>query len=148
MEDNPHVNLYIETSVHGPAQHGGRYMYLLECLGKDGTPRTRCAVGVWQDEKENRLALQALAEAMERIRASCVIDIYTTCRMIKNAIENGWLEEWKRGGWKNGKGSPVKNRDMWERIAARTEENLIFVHMQQHSYREWMRTQMKGERNV
>mgnify|MGYP002640610194 CR=1 FL=1 len=147
MEDNPHVNIYIETSVHGPAQHGGRYIYLLECLGADGTPRTRYATGEWQNEKENSLALQAMAAALERLKGSCVVDVYTTCRLIKNAIENGWLEDWKTNGWKNGKGIQIKNRDLWERIAAKAEEHLVFVYVQPHSYREWMQMQMKGEEN-
>lgn len=145
MEDNPQVNIYIETTVHGPAQRGGRYMYLLECTGRDGRPRTKQAVGAWQDEKENRLALQALAESLERLKASCIVDVYTTCPLIRNVIENGWIDSWRQDGWENRKGQPVKNRDLWERIATGMERNLLFVNMDPHPYRDWMRQELKRE---
>lgn len=145
MGDNPQVNIYIETTVHGPAQHGGRYMYLLECTGADGAPRTRQAAGSWQDEKENCLALQALAAALERLRMPCVIDLYTACTLIRNAVDNGWVDAWIRQDWKNGKGQPVKHRELWERIAAKLGEHLVFVHAGEHPYRNWMQTEMRNE---
>lgn len=145
LGDNHHVNIYIETTVHGPAQHGGRYMYMLECTGSDGTPRTRQAVGDWQNEKENCLALQAVAAALERLRMPCVVDLYTTCTQIRNAIENGWIEVWKRQEWKNGKGKAINHRDLWERIAREMDRNLIFVFTADHPYKSWMQLQMKEE---
>lgn len=36
MESSPQVNLYIETTVHGPRQQGGRWMYLLEFVTRRG----------------------------------------------------------------------------------------------------------------
>ena len=40
MESSPQVNLYIETTVHGPRQQGGRWMYLLEFVTRRGDPVT------------------------------------------------------------------------------------------------------------
>ena len=34
------VNIYIETSFHGPARKDGEYLYLLECI-RNGVPATR-----------------------------------------------------------------------------------------------------------
>ena len=34
------VNIYIETSFHGPARKDGEYLYLLECI-RNGAPATR-----------------------------------------------------------------------------------------------------------
>ena len=45
VESNPQVNLYIETTVHGPRQQGGRWMYLLEFVTRRGDPVTLWKVG-------------------------------------------------------------------------------------------------------
>lgn len=61
MESSPQVNLYIETTVHGPRQQGGRWMYLLEFVTRRGDPVTLWKVGDWEAEKENVLIMQALS---------------------------------------------------------------------------------------
>lgn len=38
------VNIYIETSRHGPSKGPGKYMYLIEFLLKNGDPVTREAI--------------------------------------------------------------------------------------------------------
>ena len=61
----PQVNLYIETTVHGPRQQGGRWMYLLEFVTRRGDPVTLWKVRDWEAEKENVLIMQALSAALE-----------------------------------------------------------------------------------
>lgn len=144
--DNQKVNIYIETSVHSPAQHGGYCMYVMEYLLQDGTPKTVMGGSGWRDKKETELVLQALAAALARIGPPCVIDVYTTCPLIRGAVETGWLEQWQRQGWKNAKGEEIRYRKLWERIAALMEPHLVFVSPQPHYYREWMRNEM-GKQN-
>lgn len=67
MESSPQVNLYIETTVHGPRQQGGRWMYLLEFVTRRGDPVTLWKVGDWEAEKENVLIMQALSAALDRL---------------------------------------------------------------------------------
>ena len=57
------VNIYIETSFHGPARKDGEYLYLLECI-RNGAPATREGRGAMERATENQLALTALAEAL------------------------------------------------------------------------------------
>ena len=38
------VNIYIETSIHGPARKDGKYIYMLECI-RDGIPVTLYKTG-------------------------------------------------------------------------------------------------------
>lgn len=64
----PQVNLYIETTVHGPRQQGGRWMYLLEFVTRRGDPVTLWKVGDWEAEKENVLIMQALSAALDRLQ--------------------------------------------------------------------------------
>lgn len=143
--DNPKVNIYIETSVHGPSQHGGRCMYIMEYLLPDGEPRTVKGGSGWRDKKENELALQALAAALVRLNFPCVVDIYTTCRHVRNSIENGWLDVWRQVVWKTSKGREIRYRALWERISALMEPHKVSVSMESHSYRELMQYEMKKQ---
>lgn len=143
--DNPKVNIYIETTVHGPAEHGGRGMYLLEYVLRTGDPVTRYAVTEWQDWKENELVLNLMAAALARINTSCIVTVCTTCGYVRDTIETERLERWSRNGWITARGREVKHRKLWQRIAELTEAHLVFVETGPHSYRKWMRTELEKE---
>lgn len=141
--EHPDVNLYIQTSVHGPAQHGGRYIYVLEWICSSGQPVTRDAIGAREDKKETALVLDALADALARLRLPCVLEIYTGCRQVKNAVDNGWLDAWERNGWKTAKGEDIRHRQQWERVAELLRPHLVTIRAEPHSYSSWMETQLE-----
>lgn len=89
------VNIYIETSFHGPARKDGEYIYLLECV-RNGVPATREGRGAMERATENQLALTALAEALGRLNCPCELRIYTTCQHIINAMQNSWARQWQK----------------------------------------------------
>jgi ribonuclease HI len=33
-----------------------------------------------------------------------------------NAFDKGWIYNWMKNGWKTSDKSPVKNKDLWERL--------------------------------
>lgn len=82
----PQVNLYIETTVHGPRQQGGRWMYLLEFVTRRGDPVTLWKVGDWEAEKENVLIMQALSAALDRLRLPCVINAHAGSSQIRTDV--------------------------------------------------------------
>ena len=98
----PQVNLYIETTVHGPRQQGGRWMYLLEFVTRRGDPVTLWKVGDWEAEKENVLIMQALSAALDRLRLPCVINAHAGSSQIRMAggVAGAGLEDGKRAGYK------------------------------------------------
>ena len=141
--EHPVVNLYIQTSVHGPAQHGGRYIYVLEWICSSGQPVTRDAIGAHEDKKETALVLDALADALARLRLPCVLEIYTGCRQVKNAVDNGWLDAWEHNGWQTAKGEDIRHRQQWERVAELLRPHLVTIRAEPHSYSSWMETQLE-----
>lgn len=143
--DNPQVNIYIETSVHGPAQRGGCCMYIMEYILPSGVPRTVRGGSGWRDKKETELVLQALAAALARIKSPCVIDLYTSCLLVRGAIENGWPDRWRQQGWKNAKGKEISHRELWERITELAEPHLIFTSGEPHSYQKWMQSELRKQ---
>lgn len=86
--------------------------------------------GVWETLKgeeeyttNNRMELRAVIEAIKRI-LTCKekyskivqIDLYTDSSYVLNGITK-WYKVWKKNNWKNSKGDPVKNSDLWKELA-------------------------------
>lgn len=136
------VNIYIETSIHGPTRKNGGYIYLLECM-KEREPVTRSGWGGREKSTENRLALEALAEALGRLNCPCELRIYTDCQHILNAMENHWARQWQKNDWKTAKGIPVKNADVWGQVLERLDPHLYSFWGEYHSYRPWLTDQLK-----
>ncbi len=82
------VKIYIETTIHGPAQKKGKYMYMLETVRR-GQTETRFGTGEgW--EGENGLVLRATAASLHRLTRPCKVTIITTCDHVRAMISGGW----------------------------------------------------------
>lgn len=69
----------------------------------------------------NRMELRAVIEAYKKILAKRtspgdVFEIYSDSAYVVNAINNFWIEAWKKNNWKTTKCDDVKNRDLWESL--------------------------------
>lgn len=53
---------------------------------------------------------------------------------IVNAFEDGWIDKWKKNGWKNSKGEDVVNQDYWNLlIEQKSEYNIKFKKVKRRS---------------
>lgn len=136
------VNIYIETSIHGPARKDGKYIYMLECI-RDGIPVTLYKTGEIKKATENQLALTALIEALGRLNCACDLRIHTSCQHILNAMQNSWARHWQKNGWTTAKGLPVKNVELWETVLDRLGMHLYQFTDDEHTYHQWMKGQIK-----
>ena len=64
----------------------------------------------------NRMELMAAISALESLSRRSRVTVVTDSTYLKNGITS-WIDNWKRRGWKTGSGTPVKNRDLWERLS-------------------------------
>ena len=46
------------------------------------------------------------------------IDVVSDSTYVVNCFRDRWWQGWRRRGWKNSKGEPVANRDIWELLIA------------------------------
>ena len=44
------------------------------------------------------------------------LDIYSDSAYCVNAIDQGWVQIWKKNGWKTKADKDVKNRELWEEL--------------------------------
>lgn len=65
----------------------------------------------------NRMELMATIAALEALREPCDVILTTDSQYVRQGITQ-WLANWIKRGWKTAGGEPVKNRDLWERLAA------------------------------
>lgn len=63
----------------------------------------------------NRMELMAAIEALNVLKRSCKVHLYTDSTYVKNGITE-WIEGWKAKGWKTAAKKPVKNADLWQAL--------------------------------
>jgi len=63
----------------------------------------------------NRMELMAAIQALEALNRPCQVHLITDSVYMKDGITK-WIGNWRKRGWKTASGSPVKNRDLWERL--------------------------------
>lgn len=80
--------------------------------------------GGHKNTTNNQMELTAAIEALEALNTACEVELYTDSTYLKNGITN-WIHNWKRKGWKNAKGKPVKNKELWLRLDAATQRHTI-----------------------
>lgn len=65
----------------------------------------------------NQLDLLAAAAALKKVPPGLSVAVHTVSDYLRNGA-SGWIEGWKKRGWKTQEGKPVLNRDLWQRLEA------------------------------
>lgn len=104
------------------------------CLGNPGPggwaallrygARERELTGGEDSTTNNRMELMAAISGLEALTEGCSVVLFTDSQYVRQGITQ-WLPNWLRRGWKTSGGDPVKNRDLWERLAEATTRHRI-----------------------
>jgi ribonuclease HI len=65
----------------------------------------------------NRMELTAAIEALGSLKRPCNVSLHTDSQYVRGGV-TGWIEKWKRNGWRTSDRKPVKNEDLWRRLDA------------------------------
>lgn len=63
----------------------------------------------------NRMELMAAIEALNALKQSCQVVVTTDSVYVRDGI-SGWIDGWKRNGWKTAAKKPVKNAELWQAL--------------------------------
>lgn len=71
----------------------------------------------------NRMELLGAIAGLEAIQARVesgnlkqgLVEVRTDSQYVKNGVTS-WVASWKRNGWRTASKTPVKNKDLWERL--------------------------------
>ena len=142
------VNLYIHHTVKGPGKRDGAYAFVLEYVTDRGNA-TYSKTGFIEGVTEKQAEIMVLKEAVERLKWTCVLSVYTGNYHVFTPFEKGWIDRWRENGWMTAKKKPVANREEWEKLASLLErQQYRFFVGKRHSYLEWLMNECKkGEKN-
>jgi ribonuclease HI len=81
----------------------------------------------------NRMELMAAISALEALTRSCRVRLHTDSRYVRDGITT-WIHDWKRRNWRTADKKPVKNVDLWQRLAAALEPHQVeFIWVRGHA---------------
>jgi len=102
MQNNV-VEIYTDGAASGNPGPGGFGVVLLF-----GNLRKELSEG-YRHTTNNRMELLAVIRAMETLKRKDIkVRVYTDSKYVSEAVNQGWLENWKRRKFKK-----VKNVDLW-----------------------------------
>jgi len=85
--------------------------------------------GSEKETTNNRMELLAAIQALESLKRSCKVSLYTDSQYVRKGIIE-WMDNWKKRGWKTSARKPVKNQDLWinlDKALSRHEVNWHWV---------------------
>jgi len=72
----------------------------------------------------NRMELLAVIRGLEALKEDCRVELYTDSQYIANALNNGWLRDWKKRGWKRRDGE-LKNTELWQTLDELLQKHIV-----------------------
>lgn len=69
-----------------------------------------------RETTNNRMELTGVIEALKALKEPCEVVLTSDSQYVVDAIEKGWVYNWKKNGWKRSSKEPAKNADLWETL--------------------------------
>ncbi len=73
----------------------------------------------------NRMELTAAIEALKHTEPGAKVKLHSDSAYVINAFLQNWFQGWERRGWKNAKGQPVENQDLWRELYQLAKERRV-----------------------
>jgi ribonuclease HI len=86
----------------------------------------------------NRMELTAVLEGLRALTRPSRVAVHVDSAYVERAFTDGWIERWRRNRWTTSNRAPVKNRDLWEALAAQVERHQVsWRRVKGHAGVEW-----------
>jgi ribonuclease HI len=118
MNEKPEVTIYTDGGASpnpGPGGWGALLMF---------GEHEKELCGGEPDTTNNQMELTAAIEALNALKESCKVELYTDSKYLQNGIST-WLPNWVRNGWKTSNRKPVKNQELWQALHEATQRHTI-----------------------
>jgi len=85
-----------------------------------------------------RMEMTAAIRGLQALKRPCKVTVVSDSAYLVNCMQQCWYEKWTKNGWKNAKGKPVVNKDVWEELLeAVSKHEVIFAHVHGHAGHEY-----------
>ena len=123
-----HVDIYTDGACRNNPGHGG-WGAILVYGGRE-----KELSGGEELTTNNRMELSAVIAALSALKEPCEVKLTTDSKYVVDAIEKGWLESWRKNGWKKSDKGKVLNVDLWEQLTVLLERHSVsFVWVKGHN---------------
>ena len=122
------VNIYTDGACKGNPGAGG-WAAILEYEGKE-----KELFGGEKLTTNNRMELTAAIEGLRALKEQCFVTLYSDSQYLVNAINKGWLDNWKSKNWRKADKSAVLNDDLWKILSDLLEYHTVeFIWVRGHN---------------
>ena len=105
----PEVTIYTDgCSLENPGPGGWAAILVFKGVEKEVT-------GGEPMSTNNRAELLAAITGLRALKKPCKVLVVSDSQYVIKGITE-WVAGWRRKGWKNAAGEPVKNRELWEQL--------------------------------
>jgi len=132
VTERPHVTIWTDGACSGNPGPGGWGAVLM------ANSHEKELSGGEAVTTNNRMELTAAISALEALRRPSLVDLHTDSQYLRGGI-TGWINGWKRNGWRTREREPVKNVDLWQRLDTLTGKHEVRWH--------WVRGHAGAEHN-
>ncbi len=85
-----------------------------------------------------RMELTAAIKGLEQLKERTKVRLYSDSAYLINAFNLGWIDNWQKNGWRNSRGNPVSNSDLWKALIELSEKHEIeWIKVKGHSTDKW-----------
>ena len=84
--------------------------------------------GFGRETTNNRMELTAAIQGLSRLKEPCQVDLYTDSQYLSKAINEGWLQNWKKKGWVKSDKKPVLNVELWQALDEQLRRHQVTIH--------------------
>ncbi|OGO76984.1 MAG: ribonuclease HI [Clostridiales bacterium GWB2_37_7] len=72
--------------------------------------------GGYRDTTNNRMEMMAVIKGLEALKQPCKVKVYSDSKYVVDAIEKGWLYNWRKNNWIKSNKEKALNVDLWKRM--------------------------------
>ena len=112
------IKMYTDGACLGNPGPGGWGVVIYE--GEQVTEHA----GSEKHTTNNRMELMAAIEGLALLGHTTDVELITDSQYVQKGIQS-WLAKWVKNGWKTAQGKPVKNQDLWEKLAQQVSRHRV-----------------------
>lgn len=116
------VTIYTDGACSGNPGPGG-WAAILEYNGRE-----KELSGGEAHTTNNRMELTAVIEALKALKEGCEVDLYSDSKYVIDALEKGWVYNWRRNNWVKSDKKPALNSDLWEALLGEMARHKVKLH--------------------
>ena len=108
------VTINVTMDHRGNPRGAGEATATIVFIDRKGSRHEKQETAAVENDTKNALALRITVAALKDLIKPCEVDLNLHNPYVKSCIENGWLEGWKKRGWKKAARVPPANEDLWK----------------------------------